>query len=1185
MCLAKLLATVAFLGLVTLGHAGTLEVRFWHQQWSQPQRQSIVCDLLKIEGTSTQVVGTVRTKQNPNCFFNDLEPAEYKLRAHLRDRYLLSTNFVVAAAAADGPATVVNFKVSTPPQTMVTTFRSHIDLPTSNVRKLVQGYDGTLWAISHLGLLADIEGQWRPTSLVGINVFDLGASATNLLAYTSQGIYEIRPGEAATRITTLGVKAMPEDRQRLAVRPDGAFLYSVGTNLVFYQEGEETHLSVPGQVVRIQECEDGSFLIMTAHTIWHWRSFSTEPRKVFTDASLNLRSITADETGRCWVYGAGNEEGVILSHRGDSWFIDKKILPQAGVSPWALAVRDGVIWISNAGRLTRIENDRIVDLRLPHSVRGSNLQLSVLATDSEVWVGGRAGIHQVFEHQKYLHNQTTGIVGLRPRSIANGPDGRLWALSYDRLNLYQDGTWHEFAKTPKPPPHLYSRFRPSILVEQDEVWISTWGGLFKVAGDQLVQPADLPAPLRSPIDHLGTAPDGFSASTGNQMFRYETKSSTWRRAAKVPAEIIPAVAFMWVDPDGVTWASDGKSTASLRQGAWQPEDVGGLSLRFPPHYGLDGSRFTCTAYTCVYNRGEDMPRIELPASAGYRVKDSSIGKLVSTSNGLYVFRDGTRWHLAKTGGLPSRIVYDAIFDGERLWVSTSLGMVELEKPRYKIRPPDIAMISKKATSTKRVHFKISTYGEAASVTKFAGAHHSASVPDLGEADLWQRVPLRGAVQYMSSRTGRHHFHAYTENVFGQRSDMAEASFKFEPAPDQAARRIRNAIILALGISLILLTLWGWLRQRTLLKREAASRRDAETAAHEAKQANQAKSRFLANVSHELSALAIQHGGRHLLSVINNVISLSQIESGGTTLHPEPFGVRAMLSEIHGQLEHLAKKKGLTLDIDIADNTPEVVVLDPGKLRQILVNLVGNGIKYTETGGVVLRCREEHDQLRFDIEDTGGGIPEALRQDLFSPFARGRAHANIEGDGLGLALSRALADTMGGGILLERSSAAGSVFTLRLPFTPSTLLDLPKPEQPADPNPSAITGNVLIVDDESPNRKLFSKMIAGLNLEIRLAEDGMSAVEMARDWRPDIVLMDLRLPDISGEQAAHQVREHWIQDPPWITCLSADVFGLDKDDASSPFNDFLSKPIRKKALNTHIREVLARQQGGPPSEPV
>ncbi len=333
-------------------------------------------------------------------------------------------------------------------------------------------------------------------------------------------------------------------------------------------------------------------------------------------------------------------------------------------------------------------------------------------------------------------------------------------------------------------------------------------------------------------------------------------------------------------------------------------------------------------------------------------------------------------------------------------------------------------------------------------------------------------------------------------------------------------------------------------------------------------ANIAKSQFLANMSHELrtplnaiigyaeiveedleDGLAgeeqrtdverIQTAARHLLSLINEILDLSKIEAGRMEINAETFDVAALVEEVHQTLAPLAEKKGIALDIDMPAEAGSMRS-DPMRLRQCLFNMVGNAIKFTDRGGVRLvverRAARQGAHLSFAVIDTGIGMDEAQLAQLFQPFVQvdsstTRRHG---GTGLGLAITRNVAQMLGGDIAACSTVGEGSIFTLRLPSmadaapgTEAQALPEAAPEPPLV-SPAAAANRagrplILVIDDDAEARDLTARMFAPDSCEIAVAVDGAEGLRLARDMKPDMILLDIELPHLDGRRLIEAVQ--------------------------------------------------------------
>ena len=394
--------------------------------------------------------------------------------------------------------------------------------------------------------------------------------------------------------------------------------------------------------------------------------------------------------------------------------------------------------------------------------------------------------------------------------------------------------------------------------------------------------------------------------------------------------------------------------------------------------------------------------------------------------------------------------------------------------------------------------------------------------------------------------------------------------------------------------------------------DITQRREAARALREAKEAadaaSRAKSYFLASVSHELrtplngilgytqilrrdaglstkqrdGVRVIHESAAHLLALINDVLDLSKIEAGRIELNPTDF----QLPEFAGAVERVftprAKEKSILFETVIATDLPAWVRADEQRLRQVVFNLLSNAVKFTKAGGVVFSVQrvgaaEGGDLIRFSVSDTGPGIaPEDIAK-LFEPFAQvgNKASAAATGTGLGLAISRSLVERMGGTLKVESKVGWGSRFWFEV------ALPVAAAAAPAARVNRRITGyegarrRVLIVDDNAANRAVMVDMLAPLGFDVFEAADGLAAVREGERFRPDLVLMDLRLPgEIDGLEATRRLRRTPTGAGLRIIAVSASAYDLDRTECfSAGCDDFLAKPFREEELWAMMERFL------------
>jgi signal transduction histidine kinase/CheY-like chemotaxis protein len=343
----------------------------------------------------------------------------------------------------------------------------------------------------------------------------------------------------------------------------------------------------------------------------------------------------------------------------------------------------------------------------------------------------------------------------------------------------------------------------------------------------------------------------------------------------------------------------------------------------------------------------------------------------------------------------------------------------------------------------------------------------------------------------------------------------------------------------------------------------------------AEAANIAKSTFIATMSHELrtplnavlgfSELMsldatttakqketlgiINRSGTHLLSMINDVLDISKIEAGRLELNIEAFDLIKLFKEIGEMMNVRAAAKQLEFSLELAPTMTRLIKADGGKLRQILINLLGNAIKFTHQGKVVLRAdtRFAADRmfLVVDVIDTGTGIPVNKQDQLFKPFVQlVRLDSGLEGTGLGLTISKSLLELMGGKISVSSEFGVGSTFKIELPVVMSEASDVAVEENQLAVKslaPNQPVWRLLIVDDNADNRLLLSSVLAGIGFEVREAENGQEAINQFEEWKPHLIWMDMRMPVMDGYEATAKIRQLNSGDKVKILALTASAF--------------------------------------------
>lgn len=436
---------------------------------------------------------------------------------------------------------------------------------------------------------------------------------------------------------------------------------------------------------------------------------------------------------------------------------------------------------------------------------------------------------------------------------------------------------------------------------------------------------------------------------------------------------------------------------------------------------------------------------------------------------------------------------------------------------------------------------------------------------------------------------------------------------YQQLEQDSLHHIILAILVFLAFSLLFVI--DLFRMRTHLQQLKVNEQVLNQAKNAAEDADRSKTRFLATMSHEIrtpmygvigatellatSSLSVEQSGlvntihtsgRVLLSLIDNILDLAKIEAGKLELRPSVFEVRKLVSSSLEMIRQNVQDKPIIIEAEVSPNVPTLVKIDIDCLRQILINLMGNAVKFTESGTVSLQVKTSsypsQSRLDFSICDTGIGIPRERQDKLFMPFAQlnEATGQRFTGSGLGLSICKNLVEAQGGTLSFTSELGVGSTFFFSLPIEL-----FPASEIPSGNDRELVVSfdssfsrnyclNILLVENHPINQKVALEMLHALGYSPTLASNGLEAVNQCMTWTPDIIFMDINMPVMDGLEAIRRIRSLPLGDACYIVAFTASAFSSEiKRFKAAGANDILTKPANFQSLTRVLQHAANYQQ--------
>ena len=899
--------------------------------------------------------------------------------------------------------------------------------------------------------------------------------------------------------------------------------------------------------------------------------------------------------------------------QNDRWdLIDsRRGLPASSVGCF-LEDREGSVWIglSGSGVVRWVGSGQWETWTVAQGLRHDSVWSIRRDASGTLWVGTDYGLNYLPRGaSRWRQWNRDGLDGSNIRALALAGDGSLWLSTGPSVVAHLDprtGALHRYGTA---AGLTGDKVMNLAIDDEGRVWVATRAGLFRA--DRTTEP--LHFELQSPPEgephesftYVFRGADGVMWAGGNRgLARFA--GGRWTRFTARDGLRISRVAFVTQTADGDIWLC-------------YREDRGLSRLSFR------GGRLEARHFTTADG---------LRSNHGIILRHDTRGWIwFGTDNGVDVF-DGRSWHHYGRG---DGLAWDdcdadsflADEDGT-VWIGTSRGLSHFF-PSQAARParatpalvtavtfgrrsvsPDLSPEVAFTDRSLRVQFTALTFVNESEV------RYRYRLLDLQQE--WIETRQR-EIEYPGLTYGRYTFEVLARNAQGLWS-QAPARFTFRILPPWWKVWWFQTLLVLMG-TMAAVRIWQIRELRLLLQRqrlEAAvdartselvreksiidqQNREIERLLEQAHQASQAKSAFLANMSHEIRTPlngvlgmielarstplsgeqreyldAAQESAGLLLSVLNGVLDLSRIEAGRLDLDPAPFSVRQLVAESVRVFEFEAEQKSLALVWEIDDAVPETLVGDSVRIRQVLLNLLGNAIKFTRKGSVSVRAALDPDQraegvrLRWIVADTGIGVPAEKRAVIFEAFRQADSSTTRKygGSGLGLAISARLVELLGGRIWVESEPGQGSVFH----FTALLQSDVRK----AAAGPAKQVGDgsgktprrlaILLVEDNPVNQKVALRLLDKRGHSVTVAANGLEAVSLATSRDFDVILMDVHMPEMDGFEATRQIRNHQRQTGrtvPIIAMTACAMIGDREKCLEAGMDGYTEKPVDRARL--------------------
>jgi signal transduction histidine kinase/ligand-binding sensor domain-containing protein/CheY-like chemotaxis protein len=1055
-------------------------------------------------------------------------------------------------------------------------------LPSDSIEALTQTPDGTLWVATQAGLARRLGNKFKAVYFGRRTEnpahFGLASDQRGRIYLSTAAGLLLSPSPASGSERTFEpVPGQPQEAAYgIALGSEGDVWFGCGFQICRAADGAVTVFG-PEQGVPaarwdalVQDRRGSLWIRSSKYLLQKERASSTFNR--ISQAIPNLGDFASLSLGRDGELFVPTDDGV-WEHSNGKW----RVIGQAqglisGSINTVLQDREGSIWIGlwGAGLARWLGRNRWEGWTRAEGLSSEHIWMMTRDRQGDLWVATNNGLNQMHRDEQtgasvwIVWGEKEGIAGNKTRAVALGPDGAVWVGSSPGGISRIDPLSKKVRSYSLPPGPSYDRIWNLTFDRSGTLWVATRGGLFFAnfnKGDKTFHRQMLPMGEQSEVIYsvLEDREDRLWVSGTQGLARRE--HGIWKRFRKEDGLPTNVAGFLAEDPDGSIWVGY--------------RDRSGLSK-----IHVEGDRLSLETYTHESGLRSDQAIFVRVDRRGW--------VWFGSDHGVDVLRNGAWRHYGQQDGM----IWDdcdseAFFeDGDgSIWIGTSRGLAHFRVPktepalegprveftRFQLGDRELAGADHMAV----VPYRDRTLSAKLSVLTF-----------LSEGDILCRYRLVGLdgdwvetkqreIRFSNLPHGNFVLEAVARNAAGLWSAVpARIPFEIRP-PWWATWWFRVSVLASVLLMMFQLIRWRTGRltkeqarleaavedrtSRLLIEQSRIERQNVEIERllEQARQANHLKDEFLANMSHEIRtpmngiigmvnlALAtkltpeqnesldtVRSCAESLLAVLNDILDLSKIEAGRLEIVPAPFQVADCLRSACSTFIPGAREKGIRLSWEIADGTPEWLECDAGRVRQVLLNLVGNALKFTHRGQIRVTAftRPRNDgsfDLHFEVSDTGIGIPEKARSLIFEAFrqADGSTSRTYGGTGLGLAICSRLVRLMGGDITVESQLGSGSIFSFWVKARQVSAPDRNGANESGRSKQQASRSlHILLAEDNLVNQKVATALLKNRGHRVEVVGNGLLAVERSQEQTFDLILMDLQMPEMDGWDATRAIRE-------------------------------------------------------------